>query len=51
MTKNNYATVKAGMAKNKAKAPKPAAVDPANNGPISPASNMVQDKPSPGLMG
>ena len=29
----------------------PGSDDPANNGPISPAANMVQDKPSPGLLG
>ena len=29
----------------------PGSDDPANNGPISPAGNMVQDKPSPGLLG
>ncbi len=29
----------------------PGSDDPANNGPISPANNMVQDIPSPGLIG
>jgi len=29
----------------------PGSDDPANDGPISPADNMVQDKPSPGLLG
>ena len=52
MTKANYEKVRAIMAKKKGNGPAPNPMsDPANDGPISPADQMVQDKPSPGLLG